>query len=72
MDRRSEPDGRNALHYLCRLPIGDDPEKDERSVRMLLLLLERGMDKNAVHRIRRNHEEGSDYGEIIRCHHAGA
>lgn len=47
----ADDSGKNALHYLCGLAIGDNPQKTGASLQLLKLLLENGMDINAVHRI---------------------
>src|SRR5262245_47464412 len=47
----SEPDGKNALHYLCSVPIASRADKDDESLRILKLLLKAGMDINAIHKI---------------------
>ncbi|QHW00997.1 ankyrin repeat domain-containing protein [Spirosoma endbachense] len=47
----SEENGKNALHYLCGLDIAKDPQKIEASFQLLKLLLDRGMDMNAVHQL---------------------
>ncbi|RAP75748.1 ankyrin repeat domain-containing protein [Paenibacillus montanisoli] len=47
----SEEDGKNALHYVCGLATSSDPQKVEASLQILKLLLNGGMDMNAVHRI---------------------
>lgn len=46
----SEPDGKNALHYLCGVRV-NDPSKAEISLAILKLLLKSGLDLNSVHRI---------------------
>jgi hypothetical protein len=47
----SEDSGKNALHYLCGLDISKDPQKVEISLRILKLLLKKGMNVNSVHEI---------------------
>ena len=47
----AEPDGKNALHYLCGVPIEQHPGKEETSLQMLKLLLKSGMDIDSIHRI---------------------
>jgi len=47
----SEPSGKNALHYLCGLRIGDDPAKSTAALAILKLLLKNGVDIDAPHRI---------------------
>lgn len=47
----SEESGKNALHYLCGLPIADIPHKAEAVLQLARLLLASGMDLNSVHRI---------------------
>jgi len=47
----SENDGKNALHYLAGVEIAKNPEKAGDSLKILKLLLEKGMDKNAFQRI---------------------
>jgi hypothetical protein len=46
-----ESSGRNALHYLGDVVVGDDASKADTSVEIATLLLERGMDIDAVHEI---------------------
>jgi ankyrin repeat protein len=46
-----EPSGRNALHYLGGVEVGNDAAKAEASVEIAALLLGRGMDIDAVHEI---------------------
>jgi hypothetical protein len=45
----AEPTGKNALHYLCGVNAG--PEKAEVSLKILKLLLKKGIDINSIHRI---------------------
>ncbi|HEX3101985.1 MAG TPA: hypothetical protein VHQ01_09345 [Pyrinomonadaceae bacterium] len=47
----AEPSGKNALHYLCGLPVSDDPAKTDISLSILKMLLKNGMPINSVHRI---------------------
>jgi Ankyrin repeats (many copies) len=59
----SQPDGKNALHFLCGTPIvakwnvpayelkPPDPERAEASLAILKLLLKHGLDINSIHRI---------------------
>jgi hypothetical protein len=47
----AEKDGKNALHYLCGLPIADNEYKAEQSLQILKFLLKNGMDINSIHRI---------------------
>ena len=61
--RWSEPDGKNALHFLCGTPVIEkwnvpayqletpDPAKAEASLVILKLLLKYGLDVNSIHRI---------------------
>lgn len=48
----AEDDGKNALHYLCGVVIAKHPDKEADSLRMLQVLLNSGMDIDAVHRIK--------------------
>ena len=50
----AENSGKNALHYLCGLNIGEDQQKAETSMEILKLLLKNGMNINSVHRITEN------------------
>lgn len=54
----SETGGKNGLHFLCSLPVARKPAKAKASLRILQLLLERGMDIDAVHEIP---EEGGNF-----------
>lgn len=54
----SEPSGRNALHYICGVPVLGDGEKAERAFEIAKLLLKTGMDINSIHRIE---EKNCDY-----------
>ena len=47
----AEPSGKNALHYLCGVGPQGDHEKAEASLKILKLLLKKGMDINSMHRI---------------------
>src|ERR1041385_2318174 len=59
----TQPDGKNALHFLCGTPIVSkwhvpadklehpDPEKAETSLSILKLLLKHGIEINSIHRI---------------------
>ena len=47
----AEPDGKNALHYLAAMNHRKNSEREEKSVSIMKLLLNRGMDINAVHHI---------------------
>jgi hypothetical protein len=47
----SEPDGKNALHYLCGLGVGEDPAKSDTSLKMLKFFLANGMDINSIQKI---------------------
>lgn len=47
----SEPTGRNALHYLCGINVGDDPDRADTSLEILKYLLKGGMDIDSIHRI---------------------
>lgn len=47
----AETDGKNALHLLCSLDVKGKPAKATASLRILQLLVGRGMDINAVHQI---------------------
>jgi hypothetical protein len=48
----AEDSGKNALHYLCGIEIAKRPAQAEDSLALLKLLLAKGMDLNAVHRIK--------------------
>jgi hypothetical protein len=48
----AEDDGKNALHYLGGVVVGDDQQKADASLAILDLLLKNGMDINAVHQIK--------------------
>ncbi|WP_114938346.1 ankyrin repeat domain-containing protein [Mucilaginibacter endophyticus] len=48
----AEDSGKNALHYLCGVEIAKRPANAEDSLTILKLLLGKGMDLNAVHRIK--------------------
>src|SRR5678815_3753045 len=54
----AEPTGKNALHYLCGLRVGDHAANAQTSLDILKLLLKRGMDINSVYRIE---EKGRDF-----------
>lgn len=54
----AEPNGKNALHYLCGVSVGDDAAKSATSLAILKLLLEKGMDINSIQRIE---EKNCDY-----------
>lgn len=43
--------GRNALHFLCGVCVGDDRAKAESSLQILKFLLARGMDINSIQQI---------------------
>jgi hypothetical protein len=43
--------GKNAVHYLCSITVADDKEKQAVSLKIAKLLLNRGADINAIHRI---------------------
>lgn len=47
----AEKDGKNALHFLGGVAVGDDPAKADASLEILALLLDGGMGINSVHRI---------------------
>jgi len=47
----TEPDGKNALHYLCAVSTRDNAAKAEKSLKLLKFLLARGMDIDSVHKI---------------------
>lgn len=47
----AEPSGKNALHYLCEVKVGASKEKADTSLRILKLLLKRGLDIDSPHRI---------------------
>lgn len=47
----AEESGKNALHYLGGVKVGDDEEKAQASLDILQYLLRKGMDINAVHQI---------------------
>ena len=49
--RWSEKDGKNALHFLCAVPVAKTLAKSEASLQILKLLLKKGMDINSVHKI---------------------
>jgi hypothetical protein len=46
-----EDSGKNALHYLCGVPIANYPHKTGDSLRILKLLVKLGMDINSIHQI---------------------
>jgi ankyrin repeat protein len=46
----SEPSGKNALHYVCGVPVTSD-DAAEKSLKILKLLLKTGLDINSIHRI---------------------
>ncbi|QEM09681.1 ankyrin repeat domain-containing protein [Mucilaginibacter rubeus] len=48
----AEDSGKNALHYLCGVEIAKRPANAEDSLTILKMLLAKGMDINAVHRIK--------------------
>jgi len=48
----SEPDGKNALHYLGGVEISNVPQKTESSLQILKLLLKSGTNINSSHRIK--------------------
>ena len=50
----AEADGKNALHYLGGVNIGEDQQKAHVSVEISQLLLKSGMDINSIHRITEN------------------
>src|ERR1700743_925594 len=52
----AEDSGKNALHYLCGIPISQHPEKTDDSLGILKLLLKKGMSINSIHHI----EDGCD------------
>jgi hypothetical protein len=47
----TDPKGKNALHFLCGVVVGDDPEKAETSLKILKLLLAGGMDIDSIQQI---------------------
>jgi ankyrin repeat protein len=47
----AESSGKNALHYLCGISVGDGPGKADASLKILKFLLAGGMDINSIHRI---------------------
>ena len=47
----AEPSGKNALHYLCGLNLGDDRAKNEAALSILKTLLKSGMNIESPHRI---------------------
>lgn len=47
----AEPTGKNALHYLSGIVVGEDKAKSDASLVILKLLLKSGMDMDSVHRI---------------------
>lgn len=47
----AEPSGKNALHFLCGIDATTGTGVGEKSLKLLKLLLARGMDINAIHRI---------------------
>jgi Ankyrin repeats (many copies) len=46
-----EKDGKNALHYLCAVPLKDDRKKQELSLAVLKFLLKEGINMNSIHGI---------------------
>lgn len=52
-----EQTGKNALHYLGGVKVGDDKTRAEKSLLILQTLLKNGMDMNSIHRI----EEECDF-----------
>lgn len=46
----SEPDGKNAIHYLCGV-VPKNSDQADTSLKILKLLLKRGIDLNSIHRI---------------------
>jgi ankyrin repeat protein len=46
-----EKDGKNALHYLCAVPLHKNRRKQELSLPIMKFLINEGMDINSVHRI---------------------
>ena len=49
--RWTDPKGRNALHFLGAVSVGDDSQKAEASVKIIKFLLSRGMDIDSVQHI---------------------
>jgi hypothetical protein len=47
----AEEGGKNALHYLGGVTVGDDKHKADVSLEILKMLLEKGMDINSIHKI---------------------
>lgn len=47
----AEPLGKNALHYLCAVRVGEDHEKQAKSLDLLKFLLKNGMEIDSEHRI---------------------
>jgi len=48
----AEDDGKNALHYLCGTIVGDDEEQAGISLKLLQLLLNNGIDINAIQQVK--------------------
>jgi hypothetical protein len=46
-----EKTGKNALHYLCGIPVASDTQKGKASLTILKMLLKGGLDKNSIHKI---------------------
>src|ERR1041385_696945 len=47
----SEKGGKNALHFLCAVPVSGSPSKSKASLEILKLLLTKGMDINSIQKI---------------------
>jgi ankyrin repeat protein len=47
----TDPKGRNALHFLCGVDVGDDKDKAESSLKILKCLLASGMDIDSIQQI---------------------
>ncbi len=47
----AEPTGKNALHYACGVPVGDDEERAKASLEIVKMLIESGIDINSIHNI---------------------
>src|SRR6516164_896137 len=47
----TEKDGKNALHYLCGVPVFNDLKKQELSLPVMKYLIKQGMDLNSVQRV---------------------
>ena len=47
----AEDDGKNALHFLCGVPVNGNAERSATSLSILKLLMKKGMNINAIHRV---------------------